>query len=456
MELYEYSQFLPLLEKHLKDLDGWRGQYGPDPTPLPVDLDQMDEVMGQLVDRLKMNFPMHHSRYIGQMIKPPHPVAWASYALAMTLNPNNHSDECGLPTSNMEREIMKEMSKMVGYGDTYLGHLTSGGTIANLEALWVGRELHPGKAIAASKNSHYTHPRMSKLLGLDFIELGLAEDGYLDLEEFRRHADKIGTLVVSMGSTGHGKVEPLDKIIPIAREYGVRVHVDAAYGGFFGLISGDLGIRREPWLAVAESDSIVIDPHKHGLQPYGCGSILFKDPSVSRVYDHDSPYTYFMPSDLHLGEITLECSRPGQVSAAFWATIQLLPLRRDEGIGDYLKLSRQYALDFCDEIAAQEDRYRIYMEPDLDIVTWMVVPEEKTTTACSAANRKWFQDKMDDPKNPIFVSMLKVSGEYFGRRHPDFIVDSDQVEIMRSVFIKPQHANIMGKVFANDTHPQAS
>ena len=55
-----------------------------------------------------------------------------------------------------------------------------------------------------------------------------------------------------------------------------------------------------------------------------------------------------------------------------------------------------------------------------------------------------------------FVSMLKVSGEYFGRRHPDFVVDSDQVEIIRSVFIKPQHANIMGKVFANDTHPQAS
>ncbi len=163
-----------------------------------------------------------------------------------------------------------------------------------------------------------------------------------------------------------------------------------------------------------------------------------------------------MPSDLHLGEITLECSRPGQVSAALWATIQLLPLRRDEGIGDYLKLSRQYALDFCEEIAAQDDRYRIYMEPDLDIVTWMVVPEEKTTSACSAANRQWFQDKMDDPENPIFVSMLKVSGEYFGRRHPDFVVDSDQVEIIRSVFIKPQHANIMGKVFANDTHPQAS
>ena len=53
---------------------------------------------------------------------------------------------------------------MVGYDDPYLGHLSSGGTIANLEALFVAREIHPGKAIAASSKAHYTHKRMCRVL----------------------------------------------------------------------------------------------------------------------------------------------------------------------------------------------------------------------------------------------------------------------------------------------------
>ena len=66
---------------------------------------------------------------------------------------------------------------------------------------------------------------------------------------------------------------------------------------------------------MTEADSIVIDPHKHGLQPYGCGAVLFKNPEEGRFYKHDSPYTYFTSDQLHLGEITLECSRAGAAAA---------------------------------------------------------------------------------------------------------------------------------------------
>ena len=73
----------------------------------------------------------------------------------------------------------------------------------------------------------------------------------------------------------------------------------------------------------------MIDPHKHGLQPYGCGCVLFRDPAVGRFYKHDSPYTYFTSKQLHLGEISLECSRAGAAAVALWATQQLLPLAPD-------------------------------------------------------------------------------------------------------------------------------
>ena len=74
---------------------------------------------------------------------------------------------------------------------------------------------------------------------------------------------------------------------------------------------GDPGVAAGPFAAIAGADSVVVDPHKHGLQPYGCGCVLFADPGVGRLYAHDSPYTYFTSGDLHLGEISLECSRAG-------------------------------------------------------------------------------------------------------------------------------------------------
>src|SRR4030095_6204722 len=80
-------------------------------------------------------------------------------------------------------------------------------------------------------------------------------------------------------------------------------HVDAAYGGYF-VLAGNLEPRtRAAFARIGDADSIVIDPHKHGLQPYGCGSVLFRDPTVGRLYKHDSPYTYFTSAELHLGEI---------------------------------------------------------------------------------------------------------------------------------------------------------
>ena len=84
---------------------------------------------------------------------------------------------------------------------------------------------------------------------------------------------------------------------------------------------------RRAYAAIGEADSIVIDPHKHGLQPYGCGCVLFRDPAVGRFYKHDSPYTYFTSKELHLGEISLECSRAGAAAVALWATQRLLPLK---------------------------------------------------------------------------------------------------------------------------------
>src|SRR6202022_1963876 len=109
-------------------------------------MERLSEVRGATADRLRDNYPYFHPLYAGQMLKPPHPVARLVYALAMTLNPNNHALDGGRATSAMEKEAVAEIAAMFGWTN-FLGHLCGGGTMANLEALWIAGQLDPGKKI---------------------------------------------------------------------------------------------------------------------------------------------------------------------------------------------------------------------------------------------------------------------------------------------------------------------
>src|SRR5207245_10249568 len=144
--------------------------------------------------------------------------------------------------------------------------------------------------------------------------------------EHRLHGAGVGTVVATTGPPDVGSVDPLPAVLALRDRHGFRLHADAAYGGYFGLADNLSAEARRTYDRLGEADSIVIDPHKHGLQPYGCGCVLFRDPTVGRFYEHDSPYTYFTSQEMHLGEISLECSRPGATAVALWATHKLLPL----------------------------------------------------------------------------------------------------------------------------------
>src|SRR5207245_2790734 len=122
---------------------------------------------------------------------------------------------------------------------------------------------------------------------------------------------------------------------------------------------------------IREAASAVIDPHKHGLQPYGCGCVVFRDPAVGRFYRHDSPYTYFSSDELHLGEISLECSRPGAAAVALWTTMRMLPLEPGGEFARGLEAGREAALALFEKLRADR-RFAPLFPPELDIVVWAV------------------------------------------------------------------------------------
>jgi len=304
----------------------------------------------------------------------------------------------------------------------------------------VARELHPGKSVAYSEEAHYTHARMCGVLGIEGIAVPADAAGRMDLGALDAllAGGRAGTVVATAGTTGLGAIDPVHEILPIARRHGVRVHVDAAYGGFFTLLAGlpgRAGLAEAPWRAIAGCDSVVVDPHKHGLQPYGCGAVLFADPEVGRFYLHDSPYTYFTSSDLHLGEISLECSRAGAAAAALWLTLRLLPLTPD-GLGQVLAAGRRAALDWA-ALIAESGGLELYQPPELDIVSYFPVTAGRGLSGIDAASVKILNAGMKRSP-PVFLSTLRVTAAAMSRRHPGIAADAGGARILRSVLMKPE------------------
>jgi tyrosine decarboxylase/aspartate 1-decarboxylase len=407
-----------------------------------MDMARLAEALGATTERLKDNYPYFHPLYAGQMLKPPHPVARLAYALAMWINPNNHALDGGRATSAMEKEAVSEIAGMYGW-KSFLGHLAGGGTMANLEALWIAGQLQQGKKILASEQAHYTHGRITGVLQLPFESVACDARGRMDLNALESRVERgdVGTVVATLGTTATGSVDPLPDILALRERHGFRLHVDAAYGGYF-VLAQNLGEEvGRAFAKIGEADSAVIDPHKHGLQPYGCGCVLFRDPEVGRLYKHDSPYTYFSSAELHLGEISLECSRPGAAAAALWATQRLLPLNKGGEFARGLERGREAALAMFRKVRADE-RFVPAFAPELDIVVF--APKATSVSEASALSRKIFERAA---RRDLHLAVAELPVRFWEASLGAMKRDRDTITCLRSVLMKPEHLDWVDQIW---------
>jgi tyrosine decarboxylase / aspartate 1-decarboxylase len=244
-----------------------------------------------------------------------------------------------------------------------------------------------------------------------------------------------------VGTTATGAVDSLPEILRLRQRHGFRLHVDAAYGGYFRLAGNLDGETRAAFDELGAADSVVIDPHKHGLQPYGCGCVLFRDPGVGRLYQHDSPYTYFTSSELHLGEISLECSRPGAAAVALWATQRLLPLVRGGEFAAGLRACRAAALALH-ELLRTDRRWAVPFPPELDIVIW--IPRANSAREASRLSRAMFEEAAG---RNLHLALASLPSRFFAECAPEMKPDQENVTCLRSVLMKPEHREWVERIY---------
>ena len=434
------KETIKVLEKALARLEG--GFESLPDLEQSYDMQGIESVMMQVAESMQNNYPYFHPYYAGQMLKPPHPIARLAYMLSLWINPNNHALDGGLASSNFEKEAVTEIAKLFGW-ETFLGHLTGGGTMANMEALWISGQLNPGKKVVASEQAHYTHKRISDVLCLDFQSIPCDERARMDVDALRKALQdgNVGTVVATIGTTGTGSVDPLLEILELKEEYGFRLHADAAYGGYFVLADNLDPHARKVFDHLFEVDSIVVDPHKHGLQPYGCGCILYRDPGVGKYYKHESPYTYFTSSELHLGEISLECSRAGASAVALWATQKLLPMEKGGDFALGLSKGRKAALALYEKIASDE-RFKTIFPPELDIVVW--APNGSSASQISECSEQIFKAAAQEN---LHLATFKYPTALLRGKWGDVDLDQLYVTCLRSCLMKPEHLDWVERIW---------
>jgi len=149
---------------------------------------------------------------------------------------------------------------------------------------------------------------------------------------------------------------------------------------------------------------------------------------------------------MHLGEISLECSRAGAAAAALWLTFRLLPPTPD-GLGRVLAAGRRAALEWA-RLISGSPRLELYQPPELDIVSYFPAAEPRRLSAIDQASARMLADGMADPARPVYLSTLRIPAADFARRHPGVEPDREAARILRSVLMKPEAESYLPELHA--------
>ncbi|MBE0599145.1 MAG: putative pyridoxal-dependent aspartate 1-decarboxylase [Desulfuromonadales bacterium] len=391
------------------------------------------------------------------------------------LNQNLVKVETSKSFTPMERQVLAMLHRLVYRGEDAfydslihdsrhaLGAFCSGGTIANVTALWVarnrlfapdgdfrgiareglGRALKhlgcEGIAVLVSRRGHYSFGKAADLLGLGRDHLVMVEtdaDSRVDLrklrEEYRRLREeniRPLALVGIAGTTETGNVDPLEALADLAAEFDCHFHVDAAWGG--PTLFSDR--HRHLLAGIERADSVTIDAHKQLYVPMGAGMVVFKDPTALSAIEHHAAYILRHGSK-DLGSHTLEGSRPGKAMLVH-AGLSIIGRKGYELLIDLgIERARTFAA-----MVRQHPDFELTSEPELNILTYRYCPREvQWRLAGASAEEAASINTLLDQVNQLLQKYQREAGQTFvSRTRLRVASHREEITVLRAVLANP-------------------
>lgn len=364
----------------------------------------LDKLVAQSVHTASPSFIGHMTSALPSFILP-------LSKLMVGLNQNLVKVETSKAFTPLERQVLGMMHNLVYQEneDFYqewmhsaqhsLGAFCSGGTVANITALWVARNKllkadgdfkgvsrsglfsalqhygYQGLAVLVSERGHYSLKKSADILGIgqdSVIAIETDENNKIDCQKLAQKCQelaeqniKVLAIVGVAGTTETGNIDPLDKMAEIAKQYQCYFHVDAAWGGATLLSHKHRGLLA----GIEEADSVTIDAHKQMYVPMGAGVVLFKDPSSVADIEHHAEYILRKGSK-DLGSHTLEGSRPGMAMLVY-ASLHIISRPGYEMlINQAIEKAEYFA-----KLINQHDDFELITKPELCLLTYRYVPK---------------------------------------------------------------------------------
>ena len=344
--------------------------------------------------------------------------------IMIALNQNLVKTETSRAFTPLERQVLGMLHHLIYQRDDAfyaqwmhdrrhaIGTCGSGGTIANLTALWVARNRafpatktfsgvsqeglfcalrhhsYEGAGIILSQRGHYSLAKSADILGVGRNQVSLVQtDGNNKVkpekvrdacEQMRQQGVKVMCIVGIAGTTETGNVDPLDELADIATEYDSHFHVDAAWGGATLLSNRYRSLLK----GIERADSVTIDAHKQLYVPMGVGMVLFKNPNALDSIEHHAQYVIRKGSK-DLGSSTLEGSRPG-MSMLVYSGLKIIGRQGYELLINHgIELARKFA-----EMIPHREGFELISEPELNILTYRYIPAAARDELPGASPRK--------------------------------------------------------------------
>lgn len=278
------------------------------------------KILSMLEARLGSDLSFYGESILGSMCTLPHPLSRKVYHHYIDRNIGDPGLHPGL--KKLEEETVTMLGKLLS-APAAVGSMTSGGTEANILAMWAAKRRSPGKRkVVLPESAHFSFDKAADLMDLQLIKIPVDEKGRVKSAPFLSALDdKVMAAVLIAGTTGLGAVDPIADIEKTLAKRKIPLHVDAAFGGFVLPFLEEAGYPAPAFdFSLAGVSSITIDPHKMGRSAIPAGAILFR--SSRAAADAETEVSYLSGGKTR--QRTIVGTRSGAAVSSVWATLMHL------------------------------------------------------------------------------------------------------------------------------------